>query len=523
MIILISYEKLTTNNSFLKQNTSDAPIPDAVRNWLQSFHRAFSNNNSYELASAYESFSRLTDKHYQKSPWPSSETIAPLVNNDSNFLMFYRELYFRHVYAKLSPSLEDRFASYENYCDIFNFVLNSDGPVELDLPNQWAWDIVDEFVFQFQNYYSNRTRLVRRSQNTSNFDPNVLEDITMIKENQHVWSCYSVLNVLYSLIQKSNIKQILAANKAGTDTQSIVGEYGAVNLYRMLGYFSIIGLLRVHCLLGDFTLALMMLDDIELNKKAMFARVTSAHYQTYYYVGFAYMMLHRYADAIKALNHILPILSRSKHDSRTSQYDQVTKKGDQMCVLLAICLSLSPSRVDDQLHSLLREKYSEQQTKMARGGKEALATYEELFTFAAPKFINAVSGDFDTKLGSMEPVQFHLKIFLNDVTRWSTIQTLKSYLKLYSTMDIKKLAAFLGMETEDLRKALILYKERTRQFRWSEGDLLTGDLVNTSDVDFGLAEDIIHIAESRTGRKYGDWFLRNTIKYFGMQEAMDKQ
>ncbi len=38
-------------------------------------------------------------------------------------------------------------------------------------------------------------------------------------------------------------------------------------LYRSLGYFSIIGLLRVHVLLGDYTLALKVMDRIELNQK----------------------------------------------------------------------------------------------------------------------------------------------------------------------------------------------------------------------------------------------------------------
>ena len=61
--------------------------------------------------------------------------------------------------------------------------------------------------------------------------------------------------------------------KRGEDASLYAGEYGNRPLYKMLGYFSIIGLLRVHCLLGDFSLALKTLDDIELNKKAMFARV----------------------------------------------------------------------------------------------------------------------------------------------------------------------------------------------------------------------------------------------------------
>ena len=47
----------------------------------------------------------------------------------------------------------------------------------------------------------------------------------------------------------------------------VAGEYGSKALYRMLGYFSIIGLLRVHVLLGDFTLALKVMENIELNQK----------------------------------------------------------------------------------------------------------------------------------------------------------------------------------------------------------------------------------------------------------------
>src|SRR5437762_10657335 len=93
----------------------------------------------------------------------------------------------------------------------------------------------------------------------------------------------------------------------------VAGEYGSRPLYRMLGYFSIIGLLRVHCLLGDFSLALKTLDDIELNKKAMFARVMAAHFTTYYYVGFSYMMMRRYADAIRMFSHILIYVSRTKN------------------------------------------------------------------------------------------------------------------------------------------------------------------------------------------------------------------
>jgi len=53
----------------------------------------------------------------------------------------------------------------------------------------------------------------------------------------------------------------------------MVGDYGSLPLYHMLGYFSLIGLLRVHVLLGDFTLALKVVENVELNQKVRTHRV----------------------------------------------------------------------------------------------------------------------------------------------------------------------------------------------------------------------------------------------------------
>lgn len=39
-----------------------------------------------------------------------------------------------------SASLEVKFASYDNYCSLFHFILNSDGPVELEPPSVGSSD-----------------------------------------------------------------------------------------------------------------------------------------------------------------------------------------------------------------------------------------------------------------------------------------------------------------------------------------------------------------------------------------------
>ena len=43
--------------------------------------------------------------------------------------------------------------------------------------------------------------------------------------------------------------------------------YASNPVYRMLGYFSLVGLLRVHTLLGDFTLALKVMEDVGVCQK----------------------------------------------------------------------------------------------------------------------------------------------------------------------------------------------------------------------------------------------------------------
>jgi translation initiation factor 3 subunit L len=118
--------------------------------------------NVPEITVAYETgWNRLTEKYYAKQEWPEAEVIAPLVGDgiysaglqrhpltfgsvDPIFLILYRELYYRyvnssrffvlaltaqspysHVYSRLSPDIDDRFHSYENSCELFNYLLST--------------------------------------------------------------------------------------------------------------------------------------------------------------------------------------------------------------------------------------------------------------------------------------------------------------------------------------------------------------------------------------------------------------
>ncbi|THG92906.1 hypothetical protein EW026_g8167 [Hermanssonia centrifuga] len=496
------------------QQAALAQIPDAVKRFIVHFHQAVLDNNLSEITVAYESgWNRLTEKFYAKTEWPEAEIIAPLVNDDQIFLILYRELYYRHVYSRIQPDIDDRFHSYENSCELFNYLLNSDGPVPLELPEQWLWDIIDEFIYQFQSFCVWRSKV----------KPKTDEELMLLADAGQAWSSYSVLNVLYSLIQKSKINEHLTAlqeGKSADEIVEIVGEYGTKPLYRMLGYFSLIGLLRVHSLLGDFTLALKVMESVELNQKSPFTRVTACHVTTYYYVGFCYIMLRRYPDAIRTFVSILNFILRMRqYHTRSYQYDQINKTADRMYALFAVCNALSPSRVDDNISNTMKEKYGEQFTKMSRG-EEGIPAFEELFLYACPKFISANPPPYeDAELlqahieeSPVEPAQRHLSLFLSDVRAQAPVPTLRSFLKLYTSLDAKKLSNFLDADEEEMVQQLMVMKQASRSISRVENEkgLLGGQMISTSDLDFVIDENMVHIAESTVGRRYAGWFIRNT-------------
>ncbi|KAG6834436.1 hypothetical protein H0H93_009631, partial [Arthromyces matolae] len=490
---------LTAIQQHMAQQAAFAQIPDVVKGFIVHFHQAVLENNLAEITVAYESgWNKYTEKFYSRTEWPEAEVIAPLVNDDPIFLILYRELYYRHVYSRLQPNIDDRFHSYENSCELFNYLLNSEGPVKLELPEQWLWDIIDEFIYQFQVFCTWRSKVKSKTE----------DELMMLAEGSQIWSSYSVLNVLYSLIQKSRINEYIHAQQAGKTAEEIaeiVGEYGQRPLYRNLGYFSLIGLLRVHTLLGDFTLALKVVENVELNQKSPFTRVTACHVATYYYVGFCYIMLRRYPDAIRTFVNILNFIMRMRqYHTRSYQYDQISKTADRMYALFAVCNALSPSRLDDNVANTSKERYGEQFAKMARGSPESIPAFEELFLYACPKFITANPPPYDDSDAieqltsnesgndAVDPTHRHLNLFLADVAAQTSVPTLRSFLRLYTSLGAPKLANFLDVDEEEIVQEMMLLKQASKSVSKvpgsERGSHLDGETIATSDLNFVIAE-----------------------------------
>lgn len=135
-----------------------------VRKFLVYFRNCIHKGQVFEVQNLYENtFLKISEQFFDQSSWPDEQDIVDIVENDAVFLILYKELYFRHIYARLQPNLEQRLGSFFNYCDLFNYILNAEEPVQLELPDQWLWELIDEFVYQFQSFSHYRSNLKNKT------------------------------------------------------------------------------------------------------------------------------------------------------------------------------------------------------------------------------------------------------------------------------------------------------------------------------------------------------------------------
>ena len=250
-------------------------------------------------------------------------------------------------------------------------------------------------------------------------------------------------------------------------------------------------------------------------------------------------MLRRYPDAIRVFVQILNFILRMRqYHTRSYQYDQVTlltrqvsrlqlnvlsdqinKTADRMYALFAICNALSPSRLDDNILNIVKDRYGDQFAKLSRGcvlcpslttsgvyipifgprySDEGLPAFEELFLYACPKFISANPPPYDDQEQlatyaedpQTEPAQRHLALFLADVRAQAAVPTLRSFLKLYTSLDAAKLAGFLDADEEEMVQQMMAVKAASRSVSrvGHERNLLDGQMISTSDMDFVINE-----------------------------------
>lgn len=139
-----------------------------------------------------------------------------------------------------------------------------------------------------------------------------------------------------------------------------------------------------------------------------------------------------------------------------------------------------------------------------------------------------------------DPMEHQLLVFMDEVRQQKDLPTTRSYLKLYTTLPLAKLASFIdpNASDDDVSKLLIrllCFKHKMRNLVWSKGPSgLEGTFKSGSEVrlyyihtvndrlligfpflqlDFYIDDDMIHIADTKVSHRYGDFFVRKILKF----------
>ena len=63
----------------------------------------------------------------------------------------------------------------------------------------------------------------------------------------------------------------------------------------------------------------------------------------------------------------------------------------------------------------------------------------------------------------------YFQVFLDEVKQQTLLPTIRSYLKLYTSMPLDKLADYLDISVDDLEKHLLCFKHKMRNIVWTKG------------------------------------------------------
>jgi translation initiation factor 3 subunit L len=487
-------------------------------------------------------------KEFNNDPWPKAEEVSALVQGDRVFLLLYTEMAFQAFFKNknMKATMEDRVGSWQNYSALFTALIQDEAGdamteaarahgAEVMITGKWAFDIIYEFVYQFQEACQYRASALQSAINES--------ELQTVLEHKDVWTVDKVFNFLHQLVKVSKVREVLeVASLSKGSAEGEGGGAGAVplvtypsKLHYLLGYFALVGLNRLECLLGDFQNALSVAEPVMEESRSVHAGAglllsssIIAQVSLHYHIGLSYLMIRKYHEAIKTFVSVLDVyfkyMESVKQQQRAQQQQQQQQQGqpvqpppknaddlaagklvDKVAAMLLIVHHLCPGQhIPENIRGhLTGEKMKDKLRHVQSGDVDEIVT---LFVVSAPKFISPAT-DYDAAASSMGVGGqvgtgrggsggrtgtyggLQRIVFAEEVRQMLELRKLRDYLRLYSTIGLEKLSAFTGQEPENIRRELVQYKHKLLQLEASTGSSAQQSL----DFHYYLDGDMVHV------------------------------
>lgn len=306
-----------------------------------------------------------------------------------------------------------------------------------------------------------------------------------------------------------------------------------VPAYQYFGIFASVALSRLECLLTDYSASLEALAPVLENSSCKVVKhdqetktftqviqgVFPARLSLIYHAGISFLMLRRYKDAATTVGDLCTYMQRGFKTGQLRSMpnvDQLYKNYDRMIALLAICTHLCPQTnlLEESISKTIREKHGAQMSKEA---------FTELFVFCAPKFISPFIPDFVTS-GSIDNA-YKQQIYLleQELKDQPSFRTLRSYLKLYTSIPISKLVKFGN--TEHTLASLKLKMSQYESTNTEVPSLKDATQKSALDIHYyaerveGSEDEIVHVDEAEKQRRYENYFFGQATQSYDIRKT----
>jgi translation initiation factor 3 subunit L len=183
-----------------------------------------------------------------------------------------------------------------------------------------------------------------------------------------------------------------------------------------------------------------------------------------------------------------------------------------MIALLAIVTHICSTQIDDSIASVVREKHANNLSKI-ESGEEG---YEELFVFACPKFVNPAVPNYEEALTAGSPLMpygqdtYKLQVhhFMNEMAAHQTLRKMKSYMCLYTSIGVEKLASFNDMKVEEFEPWLACFKHKMQQLERGTEANAQDKMGTAMGIHYYVAENTVHVDEAEKTRRFETFFMK---------------
>jgi len=130
----------------------------------------------------------------------------------------------------------------------------------------------------------------------------------------------------------------------------------------------------------------------------------------------------------------------------------------------------------------------------------------DIFAQAAPQFISPLIPDYTERVDfNYEAINTQVSIFATEARQQLSVLSIRSFLRLYTSIELSKLARFNEVSDSDLMAQLMGFKHKTVQVQASTAmaglnslSCAGGERVSTSDVNYYIQDNAVFLDSTNT-------------------------